>query len=423
MNCLHASALLLVSVFGVINTADGVLQWGQWSACSVTCGYGTKTRTCHPASSCPDTEQYKETQPCINKICRNKFRFFDSLRCNVWSECSASCGGGIQTMTQCFRGNTRRKTCNVQKCPSDLKKETDEGECPLEGIPIKYRPTENVCCKPSGYGSQCGKINNQNRKKMAASPAVRFIWDDSEQLFPWSVVVKVDGKRCGGVMISKTHVLTAASCVSLVKQPSSVSVLRAAAHKWYQNYAGDRKTVKSIIPHPDFVRQIEYDNNVAILELAESFEDQPTCLPRGEEIAVGSTCVLADFEQATPFYLTHISNDFSIADFSTCEQYYQRYSFSYLNANQLLNKDKMLCGWRTSSAANQPRNCKGTTGAPLLCQRCSTCQWVLQGIVSYSDDSCYPINRPAIFTKVSTFENWVTQTVDLGYVDNTPICS
>lgn len=409
------AAAILITVFGFIET-DALLVWSEWSACSVTCGRGVESRTCLPAGQC----QEKETRYCTRGVCRNKFRLFDFNPCNVWSECSVSCGGGVQTMTKCWRGKKIIKSCNVEKCPSD-KTEVEE-VCPTEGVPIKYRPTENICCRPTGYGAQCGKINNNSRKKIA-SPAVRFIWDDSEQLFPWSVAVKVGSVRCGGVMISQSHVLTAASCVSLVKQPRSVSVLRGAAHKWYGNYAGDRKVVKNIIMHPSFVRQIEYDNNVAILELDGTFDDQPVCLPRGEEIAVGSTCVVADFEQASRYYLKHISNDFDIANFETCEDHYQRYNFPYLNANELLNKEKMLCGWRSSSKKFQPRTCKGTTGAPLLCQRCSTCQWVLQGIVSYSDDSCYPVNRPALFTKLSTLETWISESVDLGYVDNAPTCT
>jgi len=391
------AAAILISVFGFIQT-DALLVWSEWSACSVTCGLGVESRTCLPAGQC----QEKETRSCRRGVCPN------SNHCNLWRECSVSCGGGVQTMTTCERGENIIKICNVEKCPSD-KTEVEE-VCPTEGVPIKYRPTENICCQPTGYGAQCGKINN-------------FIPGHSEQLFPWSVAVKVGSARCGGVMISQSHVLTAASCVSLLEKPRSVSVLRGAAYKWNKNYAGDRKIVKNIIIHPSFDRQIEYDNNVAILELDGTFGDQPVCLPRGEEIAVGSTCVVADFEQVSPYYLKHISNDFDIANFETCEDHYQPFNFTYLIANELINKEKMLCGWRSSSIKFQPRTCKGTTGAPLLCQRCSTCQWVLQGIVSYSGDSCYPVNRPALFTRLSKFENWISKSVDLGYVDNAPTCA
>jgi len=399
------AAAILITVFGFIQT-DAHLVWSEWSACSVTCGRGVESRTCLPAGQC----QEKETRYCTRGVCSN------SNHCNLWSECSVSCGGGVQTMTKCERGEKIIKICNIEKCPSE-KTEVEE-VCPTEGVPIKYRPTENICCRPTG--AQCGKINNNSRKKIASLAGRLY---DDEQLFPWSVAVLVGSVRCGGVMISQSHVLTAASCVSLPIQPRSVSVLRGAAYKWNRNYAGDRKVVKNIIIHPSFVRQIEYDNNVAILELDGTFDDQPVCLPRGEEIAVGSTCVVADFEQASPYYLKHISNDFDIANFEACEDHYQPFNFTYLIANELLNKEKMLCGWRSSSIKFQPRTCKGTTGAPLLCQRCSTCQWVLQGIVSYSGDSCYPFNRPALFTKLSKFETWISESVDLGYVDNAPTCT
>jgi len=209
-----------------------------------------------------------------------------------------------------------------------------------------------------------------------------------------------------------------------VHRPRSVSVLRGAANKWYENYAGDRKQVAAIILHENFTRQIKHENDVAILELDGEFPGSPVCMPRGEEIPAGSTCVVADFENAHfgSHYLKHTSNDFSTAPFSDCEGYYSKFNFPYVNANQLLKEDKMVCGWRSYSPNNRPRTCKGTAGAPLLCQRCASCQWMLHGIMSYTDDSCYPTLRPAIFARTSSYEEWITTTVNLEYADDAPKC-
>lgn len=404
----YQAAALLIVAFGIINAECSSLTWGSWSACSRTCGLGQRVRKSL-------TGEYQETQSCNLGYCTVKFQLWNFRRCNVWSKCSKSCGGGVTTAIKCGRGKRISRSCNTFPC----KEEKATEQCSNNGVPALYRPAENACCKPS-YG-QCGMINN-SRKKSAA--VAKFLWDDSQMFFPWSVVVKVGAERCGGVMISNKHVLTAASCVSKVIRNSDVDVLRGAAHKWYGNYAGDRKGVTDIIKPDGFKKHIPHKDNIAILVLDGEFSEQPVCMPRGEDIPAESTCVVADFETAHlgSIYLKHVGNDFTTAEFSDCEEHFENFNFPYINSNELLNPTKLACGWRTFDIANRPRTCKGTTGAPLLCQRCASCQWMLHGIVTYSDDSCYPKLRPALFTRTSFYEDWIKSKVDLQYADDAPKC-
>lgn len=41
-----------------------------------------------------------------------------------------------------------------------------------------------------------------------------------------------------------------------------------------------------------------------------------------------------------------------------------------------------------------------------MCQRCSSCQWYLAGIVSFGMDCALP-GFPGVYSKLATFEDWL----------------
>ena len=115
-----------------------VSDWGDFGACSKTCGGGTQTRTrtvvtspANGGSSCP---ALTESQPCNTQACAmTPAPSPVSVDCEVsdWGDfgaCSASCGGGTQTrtrtiVTQAANGGsscpalTETLPCNTQPCP------------------------------------------------------------------------------------------------------------------------------------------------------------------------------------------------------------------------------------------------------------------------------------------------------------------
>lgn len=73
------------------------------------------------------------------------------------------------------------------------------------------------------------------------------------------------------------------------------------------------------------------------------------------------------------------------------------------------NSDSMICAGKKSGGKDV---CQGDSGGGLICQKCSSCQFYLAGIVSYGQ-GCGVENRYNVYTKVSYFEDWIKSRVKM----------
>uniref|UniRef100_T2M4C5 A disintegrin and metalloproteinase with thrombospondin motifs 9 n=1 Tax=Hydra vulgaris TaxID=6087 RepID=T2M4C5_HYDVU len=119
-----------------------VYKWilGDWTACSKSCGYSFKTRkvVCVNENSnevnllyCSHTEKPKSSEHCFERPCP------PSLQIGPWQECSVTCGGGFQLRNIYCQGEagsilpdseckldqniTVRRVCNIAKCNSSFR--------------------------------------------------------------------------------------------------------------------------------------------------------------------------------------------------------------------------------------------------------------------------------------------------------------
>ena len=103
--------------------------WSTYSACSVTCGSGTQTRTrscTGTCGSCP-TGALSESIACSGGTGGCPVNCVSSW--NAWGSCSVSCGGGTQTRTldittqpasggsACPNPQVQDQECNTNRCP------------------------------------------------------------------------------------------------------------------------------------------------------------------------------------------------------------------------------------------------------------------------------------------------------------------
>ncbi|XP_046550548.1 plasma kallikrein-like [Haliotis rubra] len=205
-------------------------------------------------------------------------------------------------------------------------------------------------------GPACGESRVTGRASLYAMPRVVGGVDAEEREFPWTVNV-VDEQAvismCGGSIIRKDVILTAAHCVrSVVRRPNSLSVGYGSTRR--SNLV--RVRASRIIIHPDY-----NDRN----ETGNSFPDslQKAAVP--------------------------------LVPLNSCQRSYADNSF-------VLVSDRQLCAGYFGTGGIDA--CSGDSGGPLMCPDGD--KWVLYGVVSRGN-GCGRAQSPGVYTNVPQYVDWI----------------
>jgi len=213
---------------------DCNIQWSTWTDCSTGCGGGTQTRTAtilnqaeYGGLACPT--ELQDIQQCNTEACQPIDCLLDWSQ---WSPCSIPCGGGLQTQnatiiqqpayggSMCPDNLTRTQTCNTNVCP------------PIDCI-VDYGDW-SVCSSTCGPGTQTknGTIIQQAYRGGAACPALTITQNCNPGPCPQDCIVDWSSwsscsQACGGGTQYQTG--------TIIKQASSGGASCPSTLVKYQN--------------------------------------------------------------------------------------------------------------------------------------------------------------------------------------------
>ncbi|XP_067284114.1 trypsin-1-like [Pseudorasbora parva] len=237
----------------------------------------------------------------------------------------------------------------------------------------------------------CGRAP-LNNKIVGGESATAGSW-------PWQVSIQsvnFRGHFCGGSLINKDWVLSAAHCFQ--ESMGSIEIYLGRQSQSGSNPYEAFRTASQVLNHPNYDGSSN-DNDIALLQLSSSvtFSDyiKPVCLAAaGSVFSAGTESWVTGWGtlQAggqTPDVLQEVK--LPIVDNSDCDYSYGGGITSNMICAGLLNE-----GGKDS--------CQGDSGGPMVSSNSSL--WIQSGIVSFGEGCAKP-NYPGVYARVSRYQDWI----------------
>ena len=233
-------------------------------------------------------------------------------------------------------------------------------------------------------------------------------------LAPWQVSLRhADyGHFCGGSLISRSWVLTAAHCLEEIKDTRPLTVMRGSRSL---SSGGEERAVEHIVMHPDYDSNSLF-NDIGLVRLAEPFD-----VSRGETVQLQSAQLERAFgapgacSVVTGWGTTTVRQrgsgararaqsrsdrllavDLPIVDNRTCA--------AAMGSSEIM--EEMVCAGYEQGGLD---TCQGDSGGPLVVPGGAT-DWTQLGIVSWG----YGCGRPGtygVYTRVAPYIGWIQEQV------------
>ncbi|KAK5649797.1 hypothetical protein RI129_000826 [Pyrocoelia pectoralis] len=346
----------------------------------------------------------------------------------------------------CFLPGNKRGVCvDLRQC-AELQQRQLQGKISLDRFKLMNKAqcrSSNICC-PSKHG--IWENSKRTRKSVPISKdedvkcgiqysTNRIFGGTMTDLheFPWMTLLiyqteKGPGLACGGVLISRKYVLTAAHCVTgtSVRKIGNLIAVRLGEYNIDTPVDCDNDEIdedcalphldifiESSIPHPNYTAGSSGRyNDIALIKLKQAVnytkDVQPICLARTSQMPNWNNpgtnlyiCGWGQTETRETGSSIKLKAQVPVVRDNICAK-------SYARSGIVLSNTQICAG------GGNEDSCKGDSGGPLMFEDNSDpteIQWYAVAVISFGAQPCATIGVPAVYTKLTPYLDWIYTTI------------